>query len=285
MCGICGCEATTAVDHDRGHDRAHEHVDTDGRRFTHAHDHGRDHAHDHAHDRRHLAPVLPPRDRVTVSLEAKVLAKNDSIASDTRAWFQAHNIVALNLVSSPGSGKTTLLVRTITEMRDSRSIYVVEGDQETSRDAELIRETGAPAIQLNTGTGCHLDAAMVAHGITELAPADGGLVLIENVGNLVCPAMFDLGERAKVAILSVTEGDDKPLKYPHMFRAAELLLLNKIDLLPYVDFNVLAAIAHARQVNPGLTVLCVSARTGEGMPAWYQWITRQTSRGRTPVLA
>ena len=285
MCGICGCEATTAVDHDRGHDRAHEHVDTDGRRFTHVHGHGQDDAHDHAHDRRHLAPVLPPRDRATVSLEAKVLAKNDSIASDTRVWLQSHNIVALNLVSSPGSGKTTLLVRTITEMRESRSIYVVEGDQETSRDAELIRETGAPAVQLNTGTGCHLDAAMVAHGITELSPADGGLVLIENVGNLVCPAMFDLGERAKVAILSVTEGDDKPLKYPHMFRAAELLLVNKIDLLPYVDFNVLAAIAHARQVNPELTVLCVSARTGEGMPAWYAWIERQVSRGRVPMLA
>jgi len=229
--------------------------------------------------------VTPQRDRVTVDLETRVLEKNDSIASDTRAWFLAHDILALNLVSSPGSGKTTLLVRTVTDLLASRPIYVVEGDQETSRDAELIRETGAPAVQLNTGTGCHLDAAMVAHGITELSPQDGGLVLIENVGNLVCPAMFDLGERAKVAILSVTEGDDKPLKYPHMFRAAELLLVNKIDLLPYVDFNVLAAIAHARQVNPELTVLCVSARTGEGMPAWYAWIERQVSRGRVPMLA
>jgi hydrogenase nickel incorporation protein HypB len=140
-------------------------------------------------------------------------------------------------------------------------------------------------VQLNTGTGCHLDAEMVSRGIAELAPADGSIVLIENVGNLVCPALFDLGEHAKVAILSVTEGDDKPLKYPHMFRAAELLLLNKIDLLPYVDFNILAAIAHAHQVNPELTVLCVSARTGEGMPAWYAWIARQIGRARPPVLA
>jgi hydrogenase nickel incorporation protein HypB len=275
MCGICGCE--TAVHHDHGSDRLHEHVDARGRRFM------------HVHDRTHVAhrvdPAVPARNRVTVDLEAKLFAKNDAIASDTRAFLHAHDILALNLVSSPGSGKTTLLVRTVTDMLASRPIYVVEGDQETSRDAELIRETGAPAVQLNTGTGCHLDAEMVAHGILELSPADGGLVLIENVGNLVCPALFDLGERAKVAILSVTEGDDKPLKYPHMFRAAELLLINKIDLLPYVDFNILAAIAHAQQVNPELTVLCVSARTGEGMTAWYAWIARQICRGRTPVLA
>jgi hydrogenase nickel incorporation protein HypB len=274
MCGICGCE--TVVHHD--HDGRHEHVDTDGRRFM--------HVHERAYDRAtHRSDRAPARDRVTLDLEVKLLAKNDAIASDTRAFLQAHDILALNLVSSPGSGKTTLLVRTVTDLLSSRRIYVVEGDQETSRDAELIRETGAPAVQLNTGTGCHLDAEMVAHGITELSPSDGGLVLIENVGNLVCPALFDLGERAKVAILSVTEGDDKPLKYPHMFRAAELLLINKIDLLPYVDFNILAAIAHAHQVNPELTVLCVSARTGEGMPAWYAWIARQLCHGRTPVLA
>jgi hydrogenase nickel incorporation protein HypB len=274
MCGICGCE--TAVHHDN--DGLHEHVDAGGRRFM--------HVHDRVYNRvAHRTDPAPARDRVTVDLEVKLLAKNDAIASDTRAFFQAHDIVALNLVSSPGSGKTTLLVRTVTDLLASRSIYVVEGDQETSRDAELIRETGAPAVQLNTGTGCHLDAEMVAHGILELSPVDGGLVLIENVGNLVCPALFDLGERAKVAILSVTEGDDKPLKYPHMFRAAELLLINKIDLLPYVDFNILAAIAHAHQVNPELTVLCLSARTGEGMAAWYAWIARQLCHSHTPVLA
>jgi hydrogenase nickel incorporation protein HypB len=167
-----------------------------------------------------------------------------------RAWFSEREILALNFVSSPGLGKTSLLVRTIRDLRPARAIYVIERDQETSRDADRIREAGAPAVQLNTGTGCHLEADMVARAVDELRPAAGGLVLIENVGNLVCPAMFDLGERAKVAILSVTEGDDKPLKYPHMFRAAELVLLNKIDLLPYVEFDVAAAIANARQVNP-----------------------------------
>ena len=268
MCGTCGCDIAEAVDHDRGHDLPHEHVDPEGLRYAHVHDRA-----GHSHD------------RTMVNVETRLLAKNDALAADSRAWFETHNILALNLMSSPGSGKTTLLVRTINDLRDSRPLYVIEGDQETSRDAELIRETGAQAVQLNTGTGCHLDAEMVSRGIAELAPADGSIVLIENVGNLVCPALFDLGERAKVAILSVTEGDDKPLKYPHMFRAAELLLLNKIDLLPYVDFNILAAIAHAHQVNPELTVLCVSARTGEGMAAWYAWIAREIGRGRRPVLA
>jgi hydrogenase nickel incorporation protein HypB len=267
MCGTCGCDTATTVDHDLHHDLLHEHVDAGGRRFTHVHPH----------------PSIG--DRVTVNLEARLLAKNDALAAKNRAWFHAHGILALNLVSSPGSGKTTLLVRTINDLHDSHPFYVIEGDQETSRDAELIRETGAPAVQLNTGTGCHLDAEMVSRGIGELAPTDGGLVLIENVGNLVCPALFDLGERAKVAILSVTEGDDKPLKYPHMFRAAQLLLLNKIDLLPYVDFNVLAAIAHAHQVNPELQVLCVSAKTGEGMAPWYAWIARQAGGSHAPVLA
>jgi hydrogenase nickel incorporation protein HypB len=259
MCGTCGCETATTVDHDHRHDLPHEHVDSLAR--------------------------PPIGDRVTVDLETRVFAKNDALAAKTRAWLHAHQILALNLVSSPGSGKTTLLVRTINDLREGHAFYVIEGDQETSRDAELIRETGAHAVQLNTGTGCHLDAEMVARGIGELAPADGGLVLIENVGNLVCPAMFDLGERAKVAILSVTEGDDKPLKYPHMFRAAQLLLLNKIDLLPYVDFNILEAIAHAQQVNPELQVLCVSAKTGEGMAAWYAWIARHATGSRSPVLA
>jgi len=162
---------------------------------------------------------------------------------------------------------------------------VIEGDQETSRDADRIRETGAAAVQVNTGTGCHLEAAMVARGVAELAPAAGALVLIENVGNLVCPALFDLGERAKVAILSVTEGDDKPLKYPHMFRASELMLLNKMDLLPHVDFDVEAAIANAKHVNPAIEVLCISGRTGEGLAAWYAWIERQGALARAAMPA
>jgi hydrogenase nickel incorporation protein HypB len=217
--------------------------------------------------------------RVTIDLEAKILAKNDALAERNRTWFASKGILALNLVSSPGSGKTTLLCRTIVDLAAKQSMYVIEGDQETSRDADRIRATGAAAVQLNTGTGCHLEADMIARGVAELRPANGGVVMIENVGNLVCPALFDLGERAKVAILSVTEGDDKPLKYPHMFRASTLMLLNKIDLLAHVDFDVDAAIANAKQVNPEITVLCVSARTGEGLPAWYAWIEQQRAQG------
>jgi hydrogenase nickel incorporation protein HypB len=269
MCGTCGCQDTARID-DPDHADVHEHVDADGRRFSHAHGHAA--GHDHRPN------------RITINLEAKLLAKNDALAARNRAWFSGREILALNFVSSPGSGKTQLLVRTIEDLRSTRAIYVIEGDQETSRDADRIRQAGAPAVQLNTGTGCHLEADMIARGVAELRPGVGGLLLIENVGNLVCPAMFDLGERAKVAILSVTEGDDKPLKYPHMFRAAELVLLNKIDLLPYVEFDVAAAIANARQVNPAITVLCVSARTGEGLPAWYAWLDAQAARTHAPVL-
>ena len=260
MCATCGCGA-----HEHDHDHAHDHA--------HPHDHA--HAHDHAHD---------GHGRV-VTLEAQLLAKNDRIAADNRAWLTAQAIAAFNLMSSPGAGKTTLLERTLRDHAARRAIAVIEGDQETTRDAERIRSAGARAVQINTGAGCHLDAAMISRALTELVPSPRSFLFIENVGNLVCPALFDLGERARVVIASVTEGDDKPLKYPHMFRAAELLLINKIDLLPYVDFNILAAIAHAHQVNPGLIVLCVSARTGEGMPAWYAWIARQLCHGRTPVLA
>jgi len=288
MCGTCGCQnPTTDGDHD--HDHAHPH-DHDPHDHDHPHGHGAGHPHEHvdAQGRRfthvhHVPALAPAGSRITLDLGAKLLAKNDELAARNRAWFREHAILALNIVSSPGSGKTTLLCRTICDLQARRPIYVIEGDQATSRDADRIRATGAPAVQLNTGTGCHLEADMIARGVGELRPATGSLVLIENVGNLVCPAMFDLGERAKVAILSVTEGDDKPLKYPHMFRAAELVLLNKIDLLPYVEFDVAAAIAHARQVNPTVTVLCVSARTGEGLPAWYAWIDQQAPDLHAPV--
>jgi hydrogenase nickel incorporation protein HypB len=209
-----------------------------------------------------------------VLIEQDVLAKNNAYARENRARWSEHGIFAINLVSSPGSGKTTLLVRTIEMLKGGFPLAVIEGDQQTSRDADRIRATGAPAIQINTGKGCHLDAHMVGHAFAELDVADGGLLLIENVGNLVCPAEFDLGEAHKVVILSVTEGEDKPLKYPNMFAAADLMVLTKIDLLPYVSFDVAACIDYARRVRPGMQVLQLSATTGAGMEDWLAWLRR-----------
>jgi hydrogenase accessory protein HypB len=199
----------------------------------------------------------------------------DVSAARNRGWFEGRGILALNLVSSPGSGKTTLLERTLRDLKDEWPIGVVEGDQATARDAERIRATGCDAVQINTGAGCHLDADMLSRGLRELDPATNSVVLIENVGNLVCPALFDLGERCKVAILSVTEGEDKPLKYPHMFRASRLLLLSKIDLLPHVDFDVARCIDFARSVHPEIEVLQVSATTGAGLANWYEWLRQE----------
>jgi hydrogenase nickel incorporation protein HypB len=207
-----------------------------------------------------------------VSLEQNVLAKNDAIARDNRAWLRKRDAIALNLMSSPGSGKTTLLERTLVALARTRPAAVIEGDQATSLDAERLRRTGAPAVQVNTGAGCHLDAALVRSALSRLDPPTGAVIFVENVGNLVCPAMFDLGEQRKVVVISVTEGTDKPLKYPYMFAAADLVLVNKIDLLPYVDFDLDLCAKHARGVNPDLTLLTVSATTGEGMPSWYDWI-------------
>ncbi|MDE2294184.1 MAG: hydrogenase nickel incorporation protein HypB [Gammaproteobacteria bacterium] len=216
-----------------------------------------------------------------ISLEVDVLEKNDRYAAANRAAFASHAVQAINLMSSPGSGKTSLLVRTIEAIRGTRPVAVIEGDQETARDAERIRATGAPATQINTGKGCHLDAEAVGRAVATLAPAAGGVLFIENVGNLVCPAAFDLGEAAKVVVLSVTEGEDKPLKYPEMFRVASLLLLNKADLLPYVDFDVDFALQCARRVNPGLTAILTSAKSGAGIDEWLDWI----ERGRPPRIA
>lgn len=207
-----------------------------------------------------------------VQIERDILSKNNAYASENRTMLTERGVLALNLLSSPGSGKTTLLVATIARLKDRHSLTVIEGDQQTSVDADRIRATGIRAIQINTGKGCHLDGHMVGHALEELDPSPGSIVLIENVGNLVCPAAFDLGEAHKVAILSVTEGEDKPLKYPDMFAAADLVLMNKVDLLPHLDFDVEAAINNARRVNPRVKVLKVSARTGEGLDAWLAWI-------------
>jgi len=217
-----------------------------------------------------------------IQVERDLFAKNDALAANNRGFFAAHNILTLNLVSSPGSGKTTLLVRTLNALKAKQGMAVIEGDKQTDNDAERIRATGVPAIQINTGKGCHLDASMVGHAIEQLALTQGALLFIENVGNLVCPAAFDLGEAAKVVILSVTEGEDKPLKYPDMFRAARLMLLNKCDLLPYLNFDVAEAIANAQRVNPEIEIIQLSAQSGEGMDAWLAWIENAQ---RTLVLA
>ena len=271
MCTVCGCgEGETRID-------GVAHVHEDGTVHSHTHEHGHDHAHGsggdldfgagpaHAH-----APGLSQSRMVRI--EQDILAKNNTYAAENRRYFDERGIFVLNLVSGPGSGKTTLLVKTIELLRDRVAIAVVEGDQQTSNDAERIRATGVPALQINTGKGCHLDGHMVGHALEHLKPADGSLFLIENVGNLVCPAAFDLGEHHKVAILSVTEGEDKPLKYPDMFRAADVMLLNKIDLLPHLDFDADLAEANARRVNPDLTIFRVSAARGEGMSAWADWV-------------
>ena len=222
-----------------------------------------------------------------VQIEQDILSKNNQYAAANRSYFREHGILALNLVSSPGSGKTSLLARTIEDMKGGHAIAVIEGDQQTTNDAQRIRATGARALQINTGKGCHLDGHMVGHALETLRPEAGSLLFIENVGNLVCPAAFDLGEAHKVAILSVTEGEDKPLKYPDMFHAADLMLLNKIDLLPYLSFDVDRCIDYALRVNPRIRVLQVSATTGEGMGAWYQWITatRQLELVGHPALS
>lgn len=250
MCAICGCGTATV---------------------------GEEHHHDHGHHHRaigfgggsHIPGMSQSR---AISVERDILSKNNQYAAANRSRLQAGGIFALNLVSSPGSGKTSLLVRAMTALQDRWSVAVIEGDQQTSRDADRIRATGAPAVQVNTGKGCHLDAHMVGHALDQLPLPPGGLLFIENVGNLVCPAAFDLGEAHKVVVLSVTEGEDKPLKYTDMFAAADLMLLNKTDLLPHLDFDMDSCLAAALRANPRMEILPVSARTGEGLAAFYAWI-------------
>ena len=263
MCTTCGC----------GHSGPHMHEvrDADGNitltvhDHDHEHDHGHSHDHDHSHAHDHAHPAHShdhdmPEGRA-IAVEEDILARNDAIAAENRARLAASRVLALNLVSSPGSGKTELLTKTLRTLTDI-PCAVIEGDQETTNDAARIRATGVRALQINTGKGCHLDAQMVKRAI-------------ENVGNLVCPAEFDLGEAHKVAVLSVTEGEDKPLKYPDMFRASSLVLMNKIDLLPYVPFDAEKAEANVLRVNPKAKVFRVSATTGEGIDKWCAWLKAQ----------
>ena len=265
MCATCGCSGTAVVrlfpvapagaTGTRQH--AHPHAN---------HEHGQ-----HEHQIHHHDHSLQGDER-TIQLEQKVLAKNDRLAEQNRDWLRERGVLAINLMSSPGAGKTTLLERTAREMGSKMAISVIEGDQAAMLDAERIRSSGCHVVQINTGAGCHLDAAMVAEGLRLLDPPGGSVVMIENVGNLVCPALFDLGEAARVVLSSVTEGADKPIKYPQMFRGADLVLLTKVDLLPYVDFDTGRHARDLKLISPAAAILPVSATTGEGLPAWYGWL-------------
>ena len=277
MCTTCGCGADEVRIEGEPDPHDHEHVHADGTRHSHSHAlHQGDHEHwraptqlsSNAEAHSHAPGISAKR---VVQIEQDILAKNNAYARANRLRLTEHGIFALNLVSSPGSGKTTMLCRTITMLGD-HPVSVIEGDQQTAQDAERIRATGAPAIQINTGKGCHLDAHMVGRAIEQLELPDDSLLMIENVGNLVCPAAFDLGEAHKIVVLSVTEGEDKPIKYPDMFRAASLMLLNKVDLLPYLSFNVEEAVEFAHRINPQLRVIRVSATSGEGMAEWLDYL-------------
>ncbi len=257
MCGTCGCgeenNITYSIPGQKGHHHGEGH-------HEHKHDH---HHHDHGKSKE-------------IQLEIDVLAQNKLKAERNRGYFEALNICALNLVSSPGSGKTSLLEKTIKELKNDLNFYIVEGDQQTTNDADRIKEAGAPVVQVNTGNGCHLDAEMVRVATKQLNPANGSVLFIENVGNLVCPSMFDLGEKFRVVIISTTEGVDKPIKYPTMFETAQLCIINKIDLLPYVDFDMDVAKEYARRVNGDLEFISVSVKTGEGMDQWYNWLKEKS---------
>ncbi|MEZ0602004.1 hydrogenase nickel incorporation protein HypB [Paraburkholderia sp. IW21] len=260
--------------HPHGHLHSHDHAHSNDAPHSHDHAHPHEHVHDHDHKHGHDSER-----GTSITLEQDILAKNQLLAERNRGWLAGRSILALNLMSSPGAGKTTLLERTIHDLGETLPLTVIEGDQATLNDAQRIRATGARVVQINTGTGCHLDAEMASRALTQLDPPMHSVVMIENVGNLVCPALFDLGEGAKVLILSVTEGEDKPIKYPHMFRACSLLLLNKIDLLPHLRFDVEQCVGYARRVNPGIEILQVSAQSGEGMDAWYTWLCAMRAPG------
>ncbi len=255
MCATCGCADAARTRHQHDDGTWHEHGA--------AHDApGHEHRHEHADGR-------------TVTLEQRVLARNDALARQNRDWLHARGILALNLMSSPGAGKTTLLERTARDLAGELVIGVIEGDQETALDADRMRAAGCRVVQVNTGTGCHLDAVMVRDALAALDPPDGSVVVIENVGNLVCPALFDLGEAHRVVLASVTEGADKPVKYPHMFRSAGLVLVSKTDLLPYLDFDLDQCTADLGKISPAATVLPVSARAGDGIGGWYDWLRQR----------
>ena len=258
MCTTCGCSSNGHHNHDGHH---------------HTHDHSHDTGHSHPYPRKHEHRHDDTGKRTVISIEQDILSKNNRLASFNRALFKDKGIFVLNLVSSPGSGKTSILERTLRDLSGKLRFAVIEGDQQTDNDAQRIAATGVPVRQINTGAGCHLDAHMIMHGTENFDLDNLDILMIENVGNLVCPAAFDLGEQHKVVVLSITEGEDKPLKYPQMFRNSTVMLLNKADLLPHLEFDVEKCKEYARRVNPGIGIFEISAKSGEGMEAWYQWLT------------
>ncbi|MFW5886252.1 MAG: hydrogenase nickel incorporation protein HypB [Bacteroidota bacterium] len=274
MCDTCGCEGThnkvTILKpgeenklHSHGH-HSHGH--------GHEHDHDHPHHHTHEHDHPHGKTLSNSRE---IIIEQDVLSKNNLLAERNRGYFEAKNIFTINLVSSPGSGKTSLLVKTIEDLGSSINFHVIEGDQQTMNDAIRVEAAGAPVVQVNTGSGCHLDAEMINQATKKLEIPGNGILMIENVGNLVCPSLFDLGESKRVVIISVTEGEDKPAKYPNMFASADLCIINKIDLLPYVDFSIDKTKEYALQVNQDMEFIELSVKTGEGIEGWYNWLKKQ----------
>ena len=270
MCDTCGCGQPDdrVTIRKPGNPENKISQEDHGHPHTHGHQHGAGHHHAEHHHHEH-GGHHPERQ---IMVEQDILYKNNLLAERNRGFFEAKGLVALNLVSSPGSGKTSLLERTLKDLHDRHHFYVVEGDQQTMNDADRIHRTGTQVVQVNTGQGCHLDSNMIQQALRELEISEPGFLMIENVGNLVCPALFDLGESKRVVIMSTTEGDDKPVKYPTMFESAHLCIINKTDLLPYVDFDMTKALNYALQVNHHLEFLELSVRTGDGMDGWYQWL-------------
>ncbi|MDT8393654.1 MAG: hydrogenase nickel incorporation protein HypB [Bacteroidales bacterium] len=282
MCGTCGCSQDDGVkirkpgdkqQHGHVHTHTHEHEGQEHiHPHTHTHTHNGGHEHHHHDETEHGHHHHEDAENRELLLEQDILQKNNLLAERNRGFFEARSVCVINMVSSPGSGKTSLLEKTINALKDEIPFFIIEGDQQTMNDAERISATGAPVVQVNTGSGCHLDASMVNRAVKELDIKENSLLMIENVGNLVCPSMFDLGEAQRVVIISVTEGDDKPVKYPDMFRTSDICIINKTDLLPYVDFDMDKARENALRVNHHLKIIELSAKTGEGMDTWYSWL-------------
>ncbi|WP_142786365.1 hydrogenase nickel incorporation protein HypB [Changchengzhania lutea] len=271
MCGTCGCgsgaDGVSIQNPKEIKTNEHHHHQHDGHTHHHGHSHDHHDNHSHGHDHHHH--------KMVIDLEQDILQQNDIMAARNKGYFEAKNIFALNLVSSPGSGKTSILEKTLSDLKDEIPFYVIEGDQQTLNDANRIDALDIPVVQINTGKGCHLESDMVYKAVKQLNITDNSILMIENVGNLVCPSMFNLGESKRVVIISTTEGEDKPIKYPDMFHSSDICIINKIDLLPYVNINMNKLKEYALQVNPDLQFFEVSATTGEGMTKWYDWLKTQ----------